>query len=124
MVTVANIATQILNENNYTTTDITVANLEYLIENAIDYVNMEANKTIADLSGAAGSKSIVGTEPEIFTVKCATILMLRAYLDRGPNATLSGMSVSTVIADPQYAFWSETLQVALNRLRGRSILRT
>ncbi len=125
MVTVSNIATQILNENNYTTGDITAINLEYLIDNAIDYVNMETSTSIADLSGAvAGSKSITGTEPEIVTVKFVTILMIRAYKDRGPNTVLSGMSITSLISDPQYAFYVDKIDRALNRLRGRSIKRT
>lgn len=124
MVTVTNIATQILNENNYTTNDITATNLEYLIDNAIDYVNMETATSIADLSGSAGTKSITGTEAEIITVKAGSVLMLRAYKDRGPNTGLGNMSISTVIADPQYAFFSELFKMSLNRLRGRSIERT
>ena len=124
MVTVTNIATQVLNENNYSTTDITAINLEYLIENAIDYVNLEAGTSIADLSGGAGSKSIVGTEAEIFTVKTVTVLMIRAYKDRGPNSGLGPMSVATVIGDPQYSLFKDLIEKSLNRLRGRVILRT
>ena len=124
MVTVTNIATQILNENNYTTSDITATNLEYLIDNAIDYVNMETSTSIADLSGSAGTKSIIGTESEIVTVKCATVLMLRAYKDRGPNTALGNLAVSSLISDPQYSFFTEMLKNSLNRLRGRSIERT
>ena len=119
MTTVSNIATQILNENNYTTADISLTNLEYLIQNAIDYVNMEAGTNIADLSAdVAGSKSITGTKSEIFTVKTLTVLLIRVYKDRGPTPTLQGLTVANIITDPQYSLFKELTDKMIARLCG------
>ncbi len=47
-----------LAQNNYTTTDLSAANTEYLIDDAIDYVNHLAGTSISNLTGDAGSKSV------------------------------------------------------------------
>lgn len=120
MVTVSNIAQRILDENGYTTSDISLTNLEYQIDNAIDTINLRAGTSIADLAGSADSKSITGTESEILVVKEIAILMLRAYKDRGPNATLSGLSVTAVLADPQYDYYSKAILEDIKHLRAAS----
>lgn len=124
MVTVSNIATQIHNENNWTASDISLTITEYLIDTAIDFTNMETGTSIADLSGAAESKSLTGTEPEIVAVKLLSSLLIRGYKDKGPNVSLSSLSVSQVIQDPHYNFFTELLKMSWERLRGRSIKRT
>lgn len=70
MVTVSAIAQRVLDENNYTIGDITLTNLEYLIDNAIDHVNSEAGTSIADLAGSATAKTITGSEAEILMHAC------------------------------------------------------
>ena len=124
MVTISNIAQQILDENNYTEADISKTNLEYLIDNAIDYINLVAGTSIADLSGTAGSKSLTATENEIVAIKLLTVLLLRAYKDRGPNASVAGLNVSAVINDPQYTLYKELFDLAVARLRGKYFKRT
>ena len=124
MVTVSNFATQIQNENNYTTSDISLANTEFLIDTVIDYINLMAGTSIADLSGSSGSKSITGSENEIATVKMHMPLLLKTYVDRGPNVTLSSLGVSTILQDSQYAVFKDFSEKAINQLRGRSFLRT
>ncbi len=122
MVTVSNIAQRILDENGYTTSDISLTNLEYLIDNAIDTVNLRAGTSIADLSGSAGSKSITGTESEILVVKELTVLLLRAYKDRGPNVSVAGLTASAVLNDPQYAYFSEAVKEDIRRLQDLPIV--
>ena len=117
MTTIASIAQRILDENNYTTSDISLTNLEYIIDNVIDDVNAEAGTTIADLSGSAASKSITGTDTEILTVKMGTIIMLRGYKDRGPNVGVGGLSVTTGVSDPQYDFYSKRYHQLVQRLK-------
>ncbi len=124
MVTVANIATQIHNEDGWTTTDASLTNTEYLIDKAIDFINLETGTTIADLSGAADSKSLTGTEGEIVAVKLLSSLLIRARRDKGPNASFSSLSITQVIQDPHYSLESELFKMSLERLRGRTILRT
>ena len=120
MTVVTTIAQRILDENNYTVDTISLVNLEYVIDNAIDYVNLVAERSIADLSGVAEAKSLTGTDGEIYAVKAATVLMLRAYCDRGPNTSVHGLSITSLTGDPQYTFYRDTLQLALARLTGRS----
>ena len=118
MTTINNIAQRILDENDYSApSDISLTNLEYLIDNAIDTVNLRAGTTIADLSGSAETKAITASESEILVVKELTVLVLRAYLDRGPNVGVSGLSVSAVLADPQYAYFSEAVKEDIARLQ-------
>lgn len=109
---VANIAQRILDENNYTVSDISIANLEYLIDNAADYINLMAGTAIADIAGG----TLTGTENEIIVVKSLSTLMLRAYLDRGPNTAVSSLSVTSVLADPQYALFTKIVDAGIAKL--------
>lgn len=115
MTTVTNIAQRILDENNYTSPSNTI--LEYLIDNAIDTVNLRAGTSIAHLSGTAETKSITGTDSEILVVKEVTVLVLRARYDRGPNVGVGSQSVTAVLADPQYAYYSHALKEDIARLK-------
>lgn len=120
MTTVANIAQRILDENGYVLTDftnLTLTILEYKIDDAIDYVNLQAGLTIADLSGAAESKSITATDGQILAVKWLTNLMLKAYKEKGDQAGISGLSVSHVINNPDYAMSTMVIEKAIDRLK-------
>lgn len=120
MVAVTDIGSQLKTENNYTSpADETV---EYLIDNAIDIVNLMAGTGIADLSGAAGSKSLNGSEGEVALVKLLSGLMLRAYWEKGP-AAIGDVSVTTVTTDPHYKVFMGMFNRALPYLRGRSFER-
>lgn len=122
MTTISNIAQRILDENGYSTGDISLTNLEYLIDNAIDTVNLRAGTTIADLSGSAESKSITGTEAEILVVKELSVLILRAYKDRGPNTAIAGLSATAVLSDPQYDYYSRAVREDIMRLQDLPIV--
>lgn len=124
MTVITTIAQRILDENNWVVSDISLTNLEYVIDNAIDYINMEAGTSIADLSGAADSKSLTGTDSEIAVVKLLSVLMVRAYKDRGPQVTTGTMGVQAVISDPQYHLFTKLVTRGINRLSGRSFERT
>lgn len=194
MVTVAAIAQRILEENNYTLQDLSIIKLEYLIDNAIDYINLMAGTAIADLVGgstgvadsgnttttvdterieadhywngyyikytsgnnidqyqlvthfdgatdtmthaafanavavgdiyvmgvSAGQlphKSLVGTDNEIVVVKTLAALWLRAHIDRGPNINIGGLSVTSVLADPQYDLFTKIIEAGIERLK-------
>jgi len=123
MVTISNVAQQLLDENNYDTTDIhaTAATaktrVEYLVDNAIDYINMKAGTSIVDLSGSAGSKSLVATEDEIVVIKALSALLIRAYLDKGPNVNVGGVSAIGVMSDPHFGLMTKMLDDSINSLR-------
>lgn len=66
-----------LAENGYTITDISAANLEYIIDRAIDYVNALAGTSIADMTGAAGTKTATFTDAQNAVVGLLVTCMLR-----------------------------------------------
>lgn len=113
-------AAQILLENNYTTADISATNLGYLIDNAIDYVNLEAGTNISNLVGG----TVTVTSAQAVVLKPLIALMLRAYKEKGPQVGVAGLNVMAVISDPHYSVNKMLLQQGLNRLRGRGIYRT
>ena len=123
MTTITTVASTLLTQNNWTTP--AAATYEYLIDDVIDFVNAETGSSIADLSGAAGSKSLVtSTDAEAVTVKFYATLLGRAYHDRGPNVSMLNLSVSAVISDPHYDVYAKLGEKMLNRVRGRTISRT
>jgi len=111
------IAQKILDQNNYTVTDISLVNLEPLIDLAVNYVNLMSDTDIAALTGGAGAKSLVGTKAENLAVQLISVMLIRAYKDRGPNVAIGGLSVSTIIADPQYDQHKAYIETALTKLR-------
>jgi hypothetical protein len=125
MVTVSAIAQRILDENNYTTTtaNISLTKLEYLIDNAIDYVNLQTGTSITDLAGSAESKTLTGTENEVNVVKTLSSLMLRAYVEKGPNVGIQSISVSVVSTDPHFRLFWQLFLDGLDRLRGKGFER-
>lgn len=109
-------AQNILDENNWATSIIALDDLESLMNNAINYVNLEANTTIAPMSGTSGSKTINLSRSESFAIKLLTALIVRAYRDQGAT-TISGLSVSSVIADPQYTLFTDLVNKAIMKLK-------
>ena len=118
MVTIT--AQNILDENNYTITDISLVNAESLIDNAINYVNLRAGLSMSAMSGTAGSKTASLTGNQSVIVKLLSTLMVRAYVDRGPNTTVGGLSVTSIINDPQYALYSTMIEAGILSLTGTS----
>lgn len=124
MTTISNIAQRILDENNWTVSNISLINLEYLIKNAVDYINMMTETTISFAPTGTGTLSLTASDKEIVTTKFLTTLLLRAYLDRGPNTSVQGLTVSSLLADPQYATYDKMVDKAMERLVTRSLERT
>jgi len=120
MVTVTTIAQRILDENNYTVADISIVKLEYLIDNAVDYINLLSGRSIAHVSG----NNLTADYDEIMVVKILSALMIRAYKDRGPSVSGGPLNVAAVISDPQYRLFTKIVNQGINRLRGRSFVRT
>ena len=123
MAVIANVASQLKTENAYTDGYITDTDCEYLIDNAIDYINLVAGTSIADLSGAAGSKTLTATEAELSAIKTLTGLLLRAYKEKGGQAAIAGFSVQEAISDPHYNVFMELFNNSLKYLRGRAFER-
>lgn len=109
---VANIALQVLNENHWTIDDITVVNAEFLIDNASDFINLMAGTSIANIAASA----LTATDSELLVTKELASLMIRAFLDRGPNVSIGGLTVSSVLSDPQYATKADMIQKGIAAL--------
>jgi len=120
MTTIANIAQRVLDENNYSNPSLT--QVEYLIDNAIDYINAQAGISIADLSGDVESKSLTGTDSQIFVVKTLSALLLRSYHDKGPNVGIQAQSVVAITSDPQYVLFMKLIDSAIERLKDLPIV--
>lgn len=123
MTTVTTIAQRMLDENNYSTDDITTTNTEYLIKNAVDYTNLVAGTSIT-FTPSSGTASLTAEDGEIAAIKFLATLMIRAYLDRGPNTSIGSVNVTAILNDPQYALFSDLYQKAITRLRGMDFRRT
>lgn len=121
MTTITDIAQRILDENNYTDPSTTI--VEYLIKNAVDYINLMAGTSITFVP-SAGSEDLTASDSEIMVVKTLTALMIRAYKDRGPQVSVAGFSAQAVVSDPQYRLFSQLVRRGINVLCGRSFERT
>lgn len=132
MVTVTNIATRILDENGWQLSDLpqnssgstyTLTQLEYLIDNAIEYINIRLlpseDGPINSLSGTAGSKSLTGTRAEVFCVKQAVSIITRTMKEMGQNISLDSLSLSQSqsSSDPHYANTARMLKECINDLK-------
>lgn len=117
-------AQQILDENNYSQSDTkTKTNVEYLIDNTINYINLLAGTSISNMTGTAPNKTVTVSSNQSAVIKPLVTLMLKAYFDRGPNVAVANVSVATMLQDPQYALFKFLLNRGIERLRGRSFER-
>ena len=124
MVAITTVADRMQAETGYTDSDITNTNLEYLIDNAIDHVNLVCGTSIADLSGVAAAKTLTATENELAVLKPLINLMMRAYIDKGPNINAATMGVMEIATDPHYKIMYALWKESAGHLRGRSFERT
>ena len=114
-------AQRVLDENNYTVSDIPLANLEYLIDNAIDHINSITGLSMSNLTGLPESKTVTLTSAQAYVVKLLSALMIRAYKDRGPNVNIGALGVTTIIADPQYRLFTKIIDRSISALRSPPI---
>lgn len=114
-------AQQIKDENNHP--DVDSVDVEYLIDNAINYVNLECGTSISNLTGVSPNKTVTVTSDQSAVIKTLCTLMLKAYVDRSPNVAVGGLAVSTMLQDPQFALFMPLFKRGLQRLRGRSFER-
>ena len=125
--TIANIALTFLSRNNYALTSfpkMQLTDIENLIQDVIDYVNLDANITIPDLAGTPGALSMTADGIEYPVVKMISSLILHSLVNRGPNASLGVASVSSSLSEATGKVEYELIERGLNRLRKRSFERT
>ena len=102
--------------------------IELFMDGIISFINTETGASLAhfrdDTVNAAGSKVVSITEAQEPAFLSGAALMLRAYKSKGPNVNVQAMNVSAIISDPHYRVFSMMFKQSLNRLRGRSFVRT
>ena len=108
-----NIAQQILDENRWVIGDISIVNVQSLVDNASHFINLMAGTTIPNIVGDA----LVASDNELTVVKMLTALLIRAYLDRGPNVSLGSISITSVLTDPQYNLFTDMVTKAIEQLK-------
>jgi hypothetical protein len=108
-----NIAQQILDENRWVIGDISIVNVQSLVDNASHFINLMAGTTIPNLVG----DTLVASDNELTVVKMLTALLIRAYLDRGPNVSLGSISITSVLTDPQYNLFTDMVTKAIEQLK-------
>ena len=115
-------ATNMLSYTNYTTPTATV--VEGLADIIIDYINLKADTTIQtfrDVGAYTGLLTLTLTAEEYPIIMAGMNLIIRAWNDRGPNTSLSGLSVTSLFNDPHYALYSELFKTGVDRLRKKDI---
>lgn len=113
-------AQNILDEAKWTTDECPLDDLEALMDNAVNYMNAQANLNIPPLSGASESMTASMSRSEAPTFKAIVTLLIRSRIDRGPNTGVSSLSITTTIADPQYTVYKDMIETGLNRLKTTS----
>lgn len=116
-------AAQIKAENDWDGDDISDTNLEYLIDNAINHINLLAGLSMSNLSGAAGSKTVTLTSSQEPYVKMLSALLVRAYIDKGPDTNVAAVSATTISTDPHYKLFMRLINQGIQYLRGRDFER-
>jgi hypothetical protein len=122
-------AQRILDENGWESSDVhatettALTRVEYLIDNAVNWINLEAGTSISNISGTAGSKSLTSTANQDSVVKMLAALLVRAYLDKGPNVGLSALNVAQITTDPHYALFMKLVRKGIDNLNGTSFER-
>jgi len=96
------------------------ANVEYIVNVAISWVNAETGQLITKMTGSA----VTFTDAQEQAVYPLITMMLRAYKDKGPNVGIGGLSVTSIVNDPQFTLFKDLFEKGCERLRGRSWLTT
>jgi len=99
-------------------------NVEYIIDDVIDFINSEAGTSISNMAGVAGSKTVTVTGAQNAAIKLVLSVLLKETkykISTSGNIGPVSSSESVGAQDPLFRkmFWS-----SINRLRGRSFLVT
>jgi len=145
MVTIS--ASVALAQNGYTTDDVEDIACEYIIDAAIDHVNLMADTSIAALAGVAGAKTGAVTRNQNAALQPLITLMLRDYkrsalsssqhttqstgaggsssFTLGPysvsesSSTASAISAANSLNNAANTYTVKMFETAIARLRGR-----
>jgi len=125
-------AANVLARFNYGSTDFdpdgdettSYTNVEYIIDDVIDFVNSEAGTSISNLAGGAGAKTVTVTGAQNAAIKLVLSVVLKETKYKiSTSSGLGPASISESVGSQdtifRKMFWS-----SINRLRGRSFLVT
>lgn len=136
-------ATIVLAKNGFTTTDFSAINTEYMIDDAIDWVNNQTDRGIANMSGSAGTKTVTLSSEENAAVSPLISVVLRenkktslsnSSVTSGGSSTSNSIGVGSVslsesnsvsnaisatsaINNPANTFYLEMVKAACERLK-------
>ena len=110
-------AQDILDENKYAKSDITLENTEKLIDTAISYINLETGLTIGKMYGSLESKIATVTDAQEPIVKALASIYVRGYVDGDPNVRLDGETSGQPPQDPHTDFLKEVVKRGIILLR-------
>ena len=123
MVTIT--ASRTLGRFGLTTDDLSAANTEYVIDDVTDYINLKAGTSIADMTGAAGTKEVTlsGDQNAVFMLIMSIMLKDVKALTISSSTTLGMMSVSESIG-AQPVNVQRLVKDAIRDLKGGNFKRT
>jgi len=125
-------AANVLARFNYSSTDFdpdsdettSYTNVEYIIDDVIDFINSEAGTSISNLAGVAGAKTVTVTGAQNAAIKLVLSVVLKETKYKiSTSSGLGSASISESVGSQdtifRTMFWS-----SINRLRGRSFVVT
>jgi len=125
-------AAKVLGRFHYKTTDFdpdgtdettSYTNVEYIIDDVIDFVNLEAGTSISSMTGTSPNKTVTVTNDQNAVIKMLLPIVLRDTLvSYSKSSSLGPASISESVSQQSVDFL-ELFQQALNRLRGVSFQR-
>ena len=98
-------------------------NVEYLIDDVIDYINLETGSSISNLAGVAGSKTVTVTGAQNAAIKLLMPVMLKETKYKISTSGSLGQLSSSESIGAQDPLFRDLLKNALNRLRTRGMER-
>ena len=125
-------AANVLARFNYNSTDFdpdgnettSYTNVEYIIDDVIDFINSEAGTSISNLAGVAGSKTVAVTGAQNAAIKLVLSVVLKETKYKlSTSSNLGPASISESVGS-QDAIFRKMFWSSINRLRGRSFVTT
>ena len=113
-------AQNVLDENNLTVANISLANVEREVNNAIHFVENETGLALSDMA----TQTVTLTDAQEVVVKLLAGMLIQARSDKGITSIVGGVNVQSVLNTPRYALKSKLVEMGINRLRGRYFKRT
>ncbi len=124
-------AAKVLGRYNYETTDFdpdedettSLTNVEYIIDDVIDFINAEAGTSMSNMAGVAGSKTVTVTGAQNAAIKMVLPVVLKETKYKTSVSSGLGPASMSESVGSQDRIFRDMFWRAISRLRGRSFLR-